>query len=76
MAVFEALCDQMVDAYEKWISEDLKYRWGAAKFFGDGWWERPGAWPRKGEDSSLDKTARRAKKWDEFETKENDNAIE
>lgn len=72
----EALCDQMVAAYEKWISEDLKYHWGAARFFGDGWWERPGAWPRKGEDSSLDKTARRAKKWEEFETKENDNEIE
>jgi hypothetical protein len=71
----ENLCDRMVEAHESWLREDLKYRWGVAKFFGDGWWERPGAWPRKGEDSSLDKTARRAKKWDEFETKENDNAI-
>jgi hypothetical protein len=70
------LCDRMVEAYQTWIEEapNLEYQWGVAKFFGDGWWDRPSAWPRKSDHSQTDKSARRGRKWEEFMTKESDHA--
>jgi hypothetical protein len=72
----EHLCDRMAEAHQTWMREELTYRWGAAKFFGEGWWDKPDTWPRKNENSLPDKAARREKKWEEFEAKENDNAIQ
>lgn len=72
----ENLCDRMAEAYQMWMQEEMKYRWGAAKFFGDGWWNKPETWPRKNDNSPPDKAARREQKWEEFEAKENDNEIE
>jgi hypothetical protein len=54
----------------------LTYRWGIAKFFGEGWWEKPETWPRKTADSFSHKDARREKKWDDFEAKESEDAAE
>jgi len=65
-----ALCDRMAEAYEAWIgTDDLEYRWGPAKFFGDGWWSKPEAWPRKTNRSSSDKDAERNQAWKEFMAK-------
>ena len=70
----EALCDRMVEAHQTWMCEDLSYRWGVAKFFGDGWWDKPETWPRKDAPSMRDKAAQRDQKWDKFMAKDGDNA--
>lgn len=70
------LCDRMVEAYGAWMREDLKYRWGAARFFGEGWWDRPETWPRKSGDSPPDKAARRDEKWKTFMETEDEDAHE
>jgi hypothetical protein len=70
------LCDRMVEAYEKWMQQELEYRWGPAKFFGEGWWDKPETWPRKKEHLPTDKATRRDEKWKEFDAKENDNEID
>lgn len=69
------LCDRMVQAYSAWMEEapNLEYQWGVAKFFGDGWWDRPAAWPRKSDHSTADKGTRRDQKWEEFMSKEKDD---
>jgi hypothetical protein len=53
----EKLCDRMVEAYQAWMGEaqSLEYQWGVAKFFGDGWWDKPEAWPRKSTPGAPDK---------------------
>jgi hypothetical protein len=73
----ETLCTRMVEAYQAWMKEGgLSYRWGPAKFFGDGWWDKPETWPRQNGNSQQDKAAQRNKKWEEFDAKENHDAID
>ena len=71
----EKLCDRMERAYRDWMdaAPDLEYQWGVARFFGDGWWDRPSAWPRKSDHRQPDKSARRDKKWEEFVAKESEH---
>lgn len=70
----ETLCQRMVEAHQSWMKESLKYRWGVAKFFGDGWWEKPETWPRKDSPSQSEKAAIRNQKWKEFMAKEDGDA--
>lgn len=71
----EKLCDRMEQAYRSWMEEasELEYQWGVPRFFGDGWWDRPSAWPRKSNHRQHDKTARRDQKWEEFVAKESEH---
>lgn len=73
----EDLCVEMEVAYRLFQEEKpkLRFAWGPAKFFGEGHWRDPAAWPRK-ENRRLSERERKEAQWEAHKAKGDDDETE